>query len=65
MILGHRAFYVSPCDSLAVLATHLECIPYFKQQGIKGFARSMPTSEALNRYYVSQYIKYIIYSGQV
>ncbi|BFY99695.1 hypothetical protein BsWGS_02735 [Bradybaena similaris] len=49
MILGHRGFYVSPCDSLAVLATHLECIPYFKQQGVKGFARSMPTSEALVR----------------
>ncbi|CAG5118154.1 unnamed protein product [Candidula unifasciata] len=49
MILGHRGFYVNPCDSLAVLASKLEYIPYFKQRGVKGFARSMPTSEALDR----------------
>ncbi|XP_074640464.1 phosphoglucomutase-1-like [Tubulanus polymorphus] len=49
MILGHKAFFVSPCDSLAVIADNLECIPYFKKTGVKGYARSMPTSGALDR----------------
>ncbi|CAG5121125.1 unnamed protein product [Candidula unifasciata] len=49
MILGHRAFFVTPCDSLAVLAANLESIPYFRQNGVKGFARSMPTSEAVDK----------------
>jgi phosphoglucomutase len=49
MILGHKAFFVTPCDSLAVLAANLDCIPYFQKNGIKGFARSMPTSEAVDR----------------
>jgi phosphoglucomutase len=48
MILGHSAFFVTPCDSLAVIASHLKYIPYFKTHGIKGFARSMPTSGALD-----------------
>lgn len=49
MILGQNAFFVTPSDSLAVLADNLECIPYFKQSGVKGFARSMPTSGAVDR----------------
>lgn len=49
MILGKNAFFVSPCDSLAVIAANLECIPYFKKTGVKGYARSMPTSAALDR----------------
>uniref|UniRef100_A0A0B7AEG1 phosphoglucomutase (alpha-D-glucose-1,6-bisphosphate-dependent) n=1 Tax=Arion vulgaris TaxID=1028688 RepID=A0A0B7AEG1_9EUPU len=49
MILGHGAFFVTPCDSLAVLAANLDSIPYFRQNGIKGFARSMPTSEAVDK----------------
>ncbi|GFR66176.1 phosphoglucomutase [Elysia marginata] len=49
MILGHKAFFVTPCDSLAVLAANLECIPYFQKHGVKGFARSMPTSEAVDK----------------
>ena len=49
MILGAKAFFVTPSDSLAVLAAHLECIPYFKKTGIKGFARSMPTAGAVDR----------------
>ncbi|KAI0237271.1 Phosphoglucomutase-1 [Lamellibrachia satsuma] len=49
MILGKNGFFVSPCDSLAVLAANLECIPYFQKTGIKGFARSMPTSGAVDR----------------
>ena len=48
MILGKNAFFITPCDSVAVLAANLELIPYFKREGIKGFARSMPTSGALD-----------------
>ena len=49
MILGHKAFFVTPSDSLAVLATSLECIPYFQKSGVKGYARSMPTGKAVDR----------------
>ncbi|ELT88119.1 hypothetical protein CAPTEDRAFT_205416 [Capitella teleta] len=49
MILGKNGFFVSPCDSLAVIAANLDAIPYFKKTGIKGFARSMPTSAAVDR----------------
>jgi phosphoglucomutase len=31
MILGQNAFFVTPCDSLAVLANNLELIPYFQK----------------------------------
>lgn len=48
MILGKDAFFVTPCDSVAVLAANLDTIPYFRREGIKGFARSMPTSGALD-----------------
>ena len=48
MILGKNAFFVTPCDSVAVLAANLELIPYFKREGVKGFARSMPTSGAID-----------------
>lgn len=48
MLLGHKAFFVTPSDSLAILAAHLDCIPYFKKNGIKGFARSMPTAAAID-----------------
>merc|ERR1719195_886791 len=33
MILGQNAFFVTPCDSLAVLANNLEHIPWFKAKG--------------------------------
>lgn len=49
MILGKNAFFVTPCDSVAVLAANLSVIPYFKKNGVHGFARSMPTSGALDR----------------
>ncbi|XP_018323607.1 phosphoglucomutase [Agrilus planipennis] len=49
MIIGKRAFFVTPSDSLAVLANNLECIPYFKKNGVHGFARSMPTAAAVDR----------------
>jgi phosphoglucomutase len=48
MILGSKAFFVTPNDSLAVIADYLECIPYFQRNGITGFARSMPTAAALD-----------------
>lgn len=48
MILG-RDFFVSPGDSLAVIAEHARaCIPGYNS-GLAGIARSMPTSTAANR----------------
>ncbi|KAL4705177.1 hypothetical protein ACJJTC_018423 [Scirpophaga incertulas] len=49
MIIGRGAFFVTPSDSLAVLASHLQCIPYFQGAGVRGFARSMPTAAAVDR----------------
>ncbi|XP_029036920.1 phosphoglucomutase [Osmia bicornis bicornis] len=49
MILGKKAFFVTPSDSLAVLAANLHSIPYFKKTGVKGYARSMPTGAAVDR----------------
>ncbi|KAF7496603.1 Phosphoglucomutase-1 [Sarcoptes scabiei] len=48
MILGAKGFFVTPSDSLAVLADNLNQIPYFANK-IKGFARSMPTSRAIDK----------------
>lgn len=36
MILGKNAFFVTPSDSLAVIAANLGCIPYFQKHGVKG-----------------------------
>ncbi|RKF58607.1 Phosphoglucomutase [Erysiphe neolycopersici] len=47
MIYGAHSF-VSPGDSLAIIAHHAKLIPYFKKQGLYGFARSMPTSSAID-----------------
>ena len=47
MILG-RDFYVTPSDSLAVLAANATLIPGYRQ-GLAGVARSMPTSMAVDR----------------
>lgn len=47
MIIGHQ-FYVNPCDSLALLAANAQKIPAYKN-GLKGVARSMPTSRAVDR----------------
>ena len=47
MILGSK-FFVTPSDSVAVQAANAEAIPYFKGK-LKGVARSMPTSAALDR----------------
>ncbi|PVF96067.1 putative PGM2-phosphoglucomutase [Serendipita vermifera] len=46
MIYGCGAF-VTPSDSVAVIADWAESIPYFKN-GVKGLARSMPTSGAID-----------------
>jgi len=47
MILG-KHFFVTPSDSLAILAANAELIPAY-QGGIAGIARSMPTSGAADR----------------
>jgi phosphoglucomutase len=47
MIYGANAF-VSPGDSLAIIAHHAQLIPYFKKNGVYGLARSMPTSGAVD-----------------
>ena len=47
MILG-RDFFVTPSDSLAVLAANATLIPAH-HGGIPGVARSMPTSQAVDR----------------
>ncbi|XP_010427858.1 PREDICTED: probable phosphoglucomutase, cytoplasmic 2 isoform X1 [Camelina sativa] len=47
MILGKR-FFVTPSDSVAIIAANaVAAIPYFSS-GLKGVARSMPTSAALD-----------------
>merc|ERR1719251_113745 len=44
MILG-SGFFVTPSDSLAIIAAYADVIPFFKAQGgLKGVARSMPTN---------------------
>ncbi len=47
MILG-RNFFVTPSDSLAILAANAHLVPGYKN-GLKGIARSMPTSCAPDR----------------
>ena len=47
MIIGKGAF-VTPSDSVAIIAHWADTIPYFKKNGVKGLARSMPTSKALD-----------------
>ena len=47
MIVGRR-FVVSPSDSLAVLAAYARLVPAY-QAGLRGVARSMPSSTAVDR----------------
>ena len=47
MILG-RHFFVTPSDSLAILAANAHLVPGY-QHGLAGIARSMPTSAAADR----------------
>ncbi|KAI9340506.1 putative PGM2-phosphoglucomutase [Obelidium mucronatum] len=49
MIIG-KGVFVNPSDSVAVIADYADkAIPYFKKSGIKGLARSMPTSMSIDR----------------
>jgi phosphoglucomutase len=47
MIVGRR-FFVTPSDSLAVMAANARLVKGYRQ-GIKGVARSLPTSRAADR----------------
>ena len=47
MIVG-RGIYVTPSDSLAILAANAQLVPGYAK-GLKGVARSMPTSQAVDR----------------
>jgi phosphoglucomutase len=47
MILGNH-FFITPSDSLAIIAANATLIPAYKQ-GLVGVARSMPTSGAVDR----------------
>lgn len=47
MITGDH-FFVTPSDSLAIMAANAQLIPAYAD-GIKGVARSMPTSQAVDR----------------
>ena len=47
MVLGAN-FFVTPSDSLAIMAANAACIPAYKA-GLSGIARSMPTSQAPDR----------------
>jgi phosphoglucomutase len=47
MILG-KHFFVTPSDSLALIAANAACAPGYKA-GLAGIARSMPTSAAADR----------------
>jgi phosphoglucomutase len=47
MILG-RCFFVTPSDSLAILAANAPLVPAYRS-GLAGIARSMPTSQACDR----------------
>eukprot|EP00548_Thalassiothrix_antarctica_P002660 CAMPEP_0194130122 /NCGR_PEP_ID=MMETSP0152-20130528/1242_1 /TAXON_ID=1049557 /ORGANISM="Thalassiothrix antarctica, Strain L6-D1" /LENGTH=1045 /DNA_ID=CAMNT_0038824543 /DNA_START=102 /DNA_END=3239 /DNA_ORIENTATION=- len=48
MILGSQ-FFVTPSDSLAIIAAYADVIPFFRTQGgLKAVARSMPTSGAVD-----------------
>ena len=48
MIIGKGTF-VNPSDSVAIIAAKANLIPYFRKNGVKGLARSMPTSAAIDR----------------
>jgi phosphoglucomutase len=47
MVLGRR-FFVTPSDSLAIIAAHAKLAPGYVR-GLAGVARSMPTSAAVDR----------------
>ncbi|AET38199.1 uncharacterized protein Ecym_2475 [Eremothecium cymbalariae DBVPG len=48
MIYGAGPAFVSPGDSVAIIAEYAQEIPYFAKNGIHGLARSFPTSGAID-----------------
>ncbi|KAJ1677484.1 hypothetical protein EV182_006079, partial [Spiromyces aspiralis] len=57
MVLG-KDWFVTPSDSVAVIADYAHYLPYFKRTGIKGLARSMPTSQAIDRVAEAKKVEY-------
>ncbi|KAI9258974.1 hypothetical protein BDA99DRAFT_105699 [Phascolomyces articulosus] len=58
MVIGKDAF-VTPSDSVAIIAHYAkDAIPYFQKTGVKGLARSMPTSQALDLVAKKQGLEY-------
>ncbi|KAJ8655022.1 hypothetical protein O0I10_009228 [Lichtheimia ornata] len=58
MIIGKNAF-VTPSDSVAIIAHYAkDAIPYFRNNGVHGLARSMPTSQALDLVAKKQNLEY-------
>lgn len=49
MIYGAGPAFVSPGDSVAIIAEYADQIPYFAKNGIYGLARSFPTASAIDR----------------
>lgn len=47
MIIGHN-FFVNPSDSLAIMTANAQLLPGYSK-GIKGVARSLPTSRAVDK----------------
>ncbi|KAL0245253.1 hypothetical protein GEMRC1_009332 [Eukaryota sp. GEM-RC1] len=64
MILSKGKF-ISPCDSVALIALFHDCLPQFSKHKLTGVARSMPTSAALDD--VAEYlgIRVLLYSHWV
>jgi len=59
MVLGAQ-FFVTPSDSVAIIAANSTTIPYFVNNGgVKALARSMPTSCALDRVAAKLQVKLI------
>ncbi|KAG1941048.1 phosphoglucomutase-like protein [Pimephales promelas] len=61
MVLGKHGFFVNPSDSVAVIGANITYIPYFRKTGVKGLARSMPTSGALDN--VAKALKMPLYES--
>ncbi|KAF0033983.1 hypothetical protein F2P81_014049 [Scophthalmus maximus] len=49
MILGENGFFVNPADSVAIMAANLSAIPYFRQHGVKGFARTITSQNGAEK----------------
>ncbi|KAH3899731.1 uncharacterized protein SCDLUD_004017 [Saccharomycodes ludwigii] len=49
MIYGYGPTFISPGDSVAIIASYASRIPYFAKNGIYGLARSFPTSGAIDK----------------